>query len=977
MAVECATLNPLDCNLDIDLRDGNLTCSKLSSNGFGYLWAGARGNVGMMEGKAFFSVRVTQALPVNVQSKDDLSTAHIARLGVSRLHTPVGQLGEVEHSWGFGGTGRVATGNTFKAYGESFGPGDVIVCLVDLSPGQPSSISFIKNGVFLGKAFDISVPADETQAYFPHVLIKNSEVALDFSSDPVTTTPWSDQLQGYVPWQKLLMKSAQHVIVPHKLQEVPFNQCELLMLVGLPGTGKTTWATEYVRKNVSKRYMILGTSMVIDQMKVPRHNGRFEGIMAIATEIFKVLLQRASQVPRNFILDQTNVHSAMRQQKIAPFLRKGFLCKAAVFVVHDPELFQRQNRQFSEQGKVIPDEAIAEMKEVFTIPSLQEGFSSVELMEQKGSEAARIVEEQRSAGRRWLDWHRSHKQQQQQQHAGSTQLAPSLQISAPDAAVQPQQYHVPAVAVQQNHHLVPSSVAAGPSPGAAASALLSREGGGDRPGQVRRVEAAQNGGTNQPAQQGSDAVRSTGASGGTGLQQAPHQQTATSCFSGASTQSNQTSVFVTQNQSFSSTAVGTAATPHASSVVPANYVSGPAGFAAGSTAASPNQQQQLQLLLQGVSWNQQQALIQQQQHVASTHQQQVATYQHPAAVVAIQQPQTSSTLPHQSAAASAAAAATSTAWSPAGNQISTDTSATQIPANWYWHKDSNGWRWWDGTQWTDAQPSSSTSQVAASAPATGGAVPAVAPESPAQQQQQQQPMLMSGVSSYQQQQQQQGNPAAAYQQAGSWPTSSHHTIGYTSNLLVTQQQQVMTQQQQPQVLAGQLATQQQQVMTQQQQTQVLAGQLAVQAAGTVPSTSSDQHTTAKTIVGAANIPTSVMMVGQSSLLMPSQPASHHSQQVTAPQFQQLHQQQQQQQMVQNMIAGQAFHIKANMSGHQNSNPHIAVRALSNSGGVWPALGGVVRSQTTASSMTAQQQPAGMPLQSIQQQMQQHAGRPPW
>jgi hypothetical protein len=95
MAVEYATLNPLDCNLDIDLQDGNLTCSKLSNNGFGYLWAGARGNVGMMEGKAFFSVRVTQALPVNVQSKDDLSTAHIARVGLSRLQTPVGQLGEV------------------------------------------------------------------------------------------------------------------------------------------------------------------------------------------------------------------------------------------------------------------------------------------------------------------------------------------------------------------------------------------------------------------------------------------------------------------------------------------------------------------------------------------------------------------------------------------------------------------------------------------------------------------------------------------------------------------------------------------------------------------------------------------------------------------------------------------------------------------------------------------------------------------
>lgn len=90
-----ATLNPLDCNLDIELRDGNLTCSKLSNDGFGYMWAGCRGNVGLMEGKAFFRVRILQPLPVNVRNTDDLATAHLARIGVSYLETPVGQLGEV------------------------------------------------------------------------------------------------------------------------------------------------------------------------------------------------------------------------------------------------------------------------------------------------------------------------------------------------------------------------------------------------------------------------------------------------------------------------------------------------------------------------------------------------------------------------------------------------------------------------------------------------------------------------------------------------------------------------------------------------------------------------------------------------------------------------------------------------------------------------------------------------------------------
>jgi hypothetical protein len=50
-------LSPLDCNLDVVLRDGNLTCSKLTNDGFGYMAAGCRANVGLIEGKAYFKVK--------------------------------------------------------------------------------------------------------------------------------------------------------------------------------------------------------------------------------------------------------------------------------------------------------------------------------------------------------------------------------------------------------------------------------------------------------------------------------------------------------------------------------------------------------------------------------------------------------------------------------------------------------------------------------------------------------------------------------------------------------------------------------------------------------------------------------------------------------------------------------------------------------------------------------------------------------
>ena len=44
-------------------------------------------------------------------------------------------LGEDRHSYGYGGTGKVATNRQFKEYGEPYGPGDFIGCFV-VSLGQ-------------------------------------------------------------------------------------------------------------------------------------------------------------------------------------------------------------------------------------------------------------------------------------------------------------------------------------------------------------------------------------------------------------------------------------------------------------------------------------------------------------------------------------------------------------------------------------------------------------------------------------------------------------------------------------------------------------------------------------------------------------------------------------------------------------------------------------------------------------------------
>lgn len=65
-------------------------------------------------------------------------------------------------------------------------------------------------------------------------------------------------------------------------------ECEIIMLVGLPGAGKTTWATKYVEEKAEKNYNLIGASSIYERMKVRLSKG-FENIFWISMVFFRLI----------------------------------------------------------------------------------------------------------------------------------------------------------------------------------------------------------------------------------------------------------------------------------------------------------------------------------------------------------------------------------------------------------------------------------------------------------------------------------------------------------------------------------------------------------------------------------------------------------------------------------------------------------------------------------------------------------------
>ncbi|XP_044766530.1 heterogeneous nuclear ribonucleoprotein U-like protein 2 isoform X2 [Coccinella septempunctata] len=334
------------------------------------------------------------------KKSDDPSTpilTHIFRTGWSVEKSSL-QLGEDNFSYGYESTGKLVANKEFNDFGGSYKLGDVVGAYLNIS-NENVEMRFTVNGELQPEVKSIprSEFPQENLVLFPHVLSRNFSFELNLGSKEEPWFPCPEGLEDYAFLQAVEDK-IQGPVRPEKKEE-----CEVIMMCGLPGSGKTHWVNEYLRSNNDKLTNVIGATHLLERMTVhgqplkSTYNGQWNMLMEKLQRCLNRLGDIAAQRRRNYILDQTNVFPSAQHRKLRAF--EGFKRRAVVVVVGDEEFAKRQSLKEAAVGKDVHEYTIMEMKANMALPTKGELFDEVLYSDLNEEEAKAKVSQYNTEGK--------------------------------------------------------------------------------------------------------------------------------------------------------------------------------------------------------------------------------------------------------------------------------------------------------------------------------------------------------------------------------------------------------------------------------------------------------------------------------------------------------------------------------------------------------------------------------------------------
>lgn len=147
----------------------------------------------------------------------------------------------------------------------------------------------------------------------------------------------------------------------------------LYILIGLPGSGKSTWTEQFVRANPD--VVVCSTDNMIEDWAAEKGMTYTE---AFPKAPMKYFVKQMNQIFDNavaegkvIVVDRTNMSAARRRDFLSK-LPETYKKVGVLFEIDSKELRRRLDRRAQETGKVIKDFVLNSMKSHYDVPTLEE-----------------------------------------------------------------------------------------------------------------------------------------------------------------------------------------------------------------------------------------------------------------------------------------------------------------------------------------------------------------------------------------------------------------------------------------------------------------------------------------------------------------------------------------------------------------------------------------------------------------------------
>lgn len=151
---------------------------------------------------------------------------------------------------------------------------------------------------------------------------------------------------------------------------------ELVMLCGIPCSGKSTYVNKLLTYEYWKDAIILSTDNYIEEQAKRlgmTYNEVFQDCIDEATRQLEMSFVRAKDEGKKIIWDQTNLSIKTRKKKLT---KVPSIYKRTV-VWFQVDLEEALKRNETREGKFIPESILKRMYHQFEVPTLEEGFDFV------------------------------------------------------------------------------------------------------------------------------------------------------------------------------------------------------------------------------------------------------------------------------------------------------------------------------------------------------------------------------------------------------------------------------------------------------------------------------------------------------------------------------------------------------------------------------------------------------------------------